>query len=366
LVASGVMPRLSSFLKQEARPSLQIESLRAITVLLGKTKIRGHKAVLSQFIRMLSSGNDLVAAQAAKSLGILAEEPVGRDLCLKAGAMKPVLKKLEHKAEVITCKTLAQLCSGDPAPHFSHVQPALRTLARLIDAEDHRLLSFVCLTLYHLSKGGSTEKIQAILALGICKRIVELSASPVRFVRICSVWIMTNICGGDDFQRQSIIDAKPGLGALLADENTLVRQGARRLVRGIANGSDVQIQYLIDSNVMSTLIELLKEEDTFRPASSAICRVCHLGTIKQVSNLVLHNGLVTALCSLLSESDETIVERALGALLRVREFVEKRRKRKNSAFSFSVAASDIALIHALLDHRNQNIQALAADLRDFR
>ena len=170
-----------------------------------------------------------------------------------------------------------------------------------------------------------------------------------------------------DINQKSIIDAKHRIKALLLDEDVLVRRQACGLVDAIASRGSDEIQYLIDTHAVSKLIKYVRNESFLRhAASSALCRVCHLGTIKQVSNLVLHNGLVTALCSLLSESDETIVERALGALLTVQDTIEKRRKRKNSAFRFSVAASDIALIHALLGHRNQNIQALAADLRDFR
>ena len=212
--------------------------------------------------------------------------------------------------------TLSNLCRGKPQPAWAMVQPALPHLAQLIFSNDDEVLADGCWALSYLSDGAN-DKIQAVLDMGICARIVELMGHPPASVQTPALRTAGNIVTGDDNQTQNVINcgALQRLLALLSSPKKGIRKEACWTISNITAGTREQIQAVIDANIIPPLVHLLSvaEFDIKKEAAWSISNATSGGSPEQIEYLV-RQGCIKPLCDLLICNDARLVTVALEGI----------------------------------------------------
>ncbi|RDX94678.1 Importin subunit alpha-4, partial [Mucuna pruriens] len=280
------------------------------------------------FVNLLSfSTTDGVGEEVAWALGnIAADSPSNRDLVLNHAALWPLLYKLNSSLELsmlrVATWSLSNMVRGNPPLNFDQVNVALTTLGRLIQLNDEEVVTDACWALSYLSDD-SFNKIQAIIEIGICPKLVSLLLHPSDTVIVPALRTLGNIVCGDDAQTQAVIDnlLLPCLHQLITNQHKItIFKEACWTISNITAGNRAQIQAVIDANIIPPLVHILhcSEFHIKKEAIWAIINIIHGGSHDQI-RLVATEGCIKPLCDLLSCPDPQVVIICLEGLGKILE-----------------------------------------------
>jgi importin subunit alpha-6/7 len=245
--------------------------------------------------------------------------------------------------------TLAGLCLSKPSPpDFNVIRAALPTLATLLQyCKDELVLKQACTTVACLSSG-SVEKKRAILAAGICPRLVallddhnlisssSLSSSPTstwHVVQEAALRTLAIIMSGNPNHHphqtqmviQHVLDCNngsllPRLRALLDSPLAEIRRYTCWAVCNATSGqnNEQHIQAVIHYNIIPPLIHLFVhgDGDSREHAFLTVLNTLARGTAPQVQHIV-QQGCIAPIVNLLMVSEPTMIRVALVALERI-------------------------------------------------
>ncbi|OQR80968.1 importin subunit alpha [Thraustotheca clavata] len=361
-------PRLISWLKLNDQPSLQVEALWALTNIAAgatdNTSVLLNNGVIPTLVSLLDSPNDEVLEQSVWVLGNLAGEGSNtRDSVLAAGAL-PALVNTLKKAPAerlslfrILTWTLSNLCDGQPRPVFD-INLVLPSLGKMLASTDTEVLSHVCWAFSHLCDGPSTH-IQAVVDSEVCLRLVELlSHSSWRVTKPALRAIGNIVCAEDDHDyTQHIIEcgAVPSLRKLIAHSNREIQKEACWTLSNIAAGTVDQIQCVLDSGCIPSLMNLASSDTTDTEVRSEACWVVlnatSCGSDSQIEYLV-NEGCIQILGNLLEES--SMVMMALEGLERILQVGELEAKRTDAPNPYAGLMAS-ANIETLVSHKSTTV-----------
>ncbi|CEG47720.1 importin subunit alpha-1-like [Plasmopara halstedii] len=361
-------PRLIKWLRLRDRPTLQVEALWALTNIAAgatdNTSVLLQNGVIPTLVSLLDSSNEEVLEQSVWVLGNLAGEGAAtRDLVLSAGALTPLVNNLKKTSwdrlsllRILTW-TISNLCDGQPRPVFD-IALILPYLAKMLTSTDTEILSHVCWAFSHLCDGPSTH-IQAVVDSNVCFRLVELlSHSSWRVTKPALRAIGNIVCAEDDHDyTQHIIEcgAVPSLRRLIAHSNREIQKEACWTLSNIAAGTVDQIQCVLDSGCIPSLMGLAASDATDAEVKSEACWVVlnatSCGSDSQIEYLV-NQGCIQILGNLLEET--SMVMMALEGLERILQVGELEAKRTDSPNPYaSLMAS--ANIETLVSHKSATV-----------
>jgi hypothetical protein len=233
----------------------------------------------------------------------------------------------------------------------------------MLTSSDTEILSHVCWAFSHLCDGPSTH-IQAVVDSDVCFRLVELlSHSSWRVTKPALRAIGNIVCAEDDHDyTQHIIEcgAVPSLRRLIAHSNREIQKEACWTLSNIAAGTVDQIQCVLDSGCIPSLMQLASNETTDAEVKSEACWVVlnatSCGSDSQIEYLV-NEGCIQILGNLLEET--SMVMMALEGLERILQVGELEAKRTDSPNPYaSLMAS--ANIETLVSHKSATVAKRAS------
>eukprot|EP01134_Creolimax_fragrantissima_P003859 CFRG3859T1 len=317
VVAIGIISDLITFMKMDIHPSLQFEAAWCLTNLASGTDPHTQLVIeaggVEAFAHLLSVHDLQTVEQAVWGIGNVAGNSAEcRDLVLRSGCLKPILQILQTTRRVSLLRnatwTLSNICRGKPAVDMSLVEQALPIFKQLVYREDREVLIDICWGLSYLTDGAN-DKIQAVVDLGITKRLVDLLRHESIHVVTPALRTIGNIATGEDHQTQKVISsgALPALKSLLSSTKPAIRKETCWTLSNITAGTAAQIQLVYDEDILPILVNMADYElfDTQKEAVWALANLTS-GADKKHIEYIVGLGVFNPLIALLGTEDRLI------------------------------------------------------------
>ncbi|KAF1779303.1 WD40-repeat-containing domain [Phytophthora cactorum] len=367
-------PRLIKWLRLRDRPTLQVEALWALTNIAAgatdNTSVLLQNGVIPTLVSLLDSSNEEVGLMVSYRHVVSWFAEIWCTLGLArvgVGTIRMGPGKLGRRRSCDKGPRAERWCadSAGEQPEEDVMGPTVAASYLDLDYQqlhDTEILSHVCWAFSHLCDGPSTH-IQAVVDSDVCFRLVELlSHSSWRVTKPALRAIGNIVCAEDDTTTPStsLSVARASLRRLIAHSNREIQKEACWTLSNIAAGTVDQIQCVLDSGCIPSLMGLAASDATDAEVKSEACWVVlnatSCGSDSQIEYLV-NQGCIQILGNLLEET--SMVMMALEGLERILQVGELEAKRTDSPNPYaSLMAS--ANIETLVSHKSATVAKRAS------
>lgn len=199
---------------------------------------------------------------------IAGDGAAARDPLIAAGVVPVLTRAIETCGHTPTLRVatwaLSNLCDGQPRPmlQVDSIIPVLAAALRCLDTE---VLCHVCWVLSHLCDGPGAH-IQAVVAANVCRHLVGLLTHPSwRVIKPALRAVGNIVCAEADVDYTHhivLLGAVPCLRVLIEHPCKDIQKEACWTLSNIAAGSVDQIQAVLDSGAVPSIINLASNHAT--------------------------------------------------------------------------------------------------------
>lgn len=221
---------------------------------------------LPRLIEMIHSGSTTLQYNASqgfrKLLSIEKHPPI--DDVIKTGVVPRLVEFLsftnEPKIQFESAWALTNIASGtEQQTRFVIDHGAVPALCQLLKNHEIEIREQAVWALGNIS-GDSPTCRDIVIRAGVLAPILDMinPESPLSLLRNCT-WTLSNFCRGHPQPRfETVSAALPALAALLYSNDTEILTDACWALSYLSDGTDEKIQEVIDTDISSRLIELLR------------------------------------------------------------------------------------------------------------
>jgi len=250
--------------------------------------------------------------QALWAIGNIAgHSSICRDYVLSFNILEDLVNLSANTNSISVIRNIAWTISNftrgkNPVPQLKKVAIALPVLAKFIYTTDVDILSDSLWALHFLSDMGDNECITMIIDHGICPKLVEYLDHPSISIQCPALRIIGNICTGDDYQTQYIMNLNilNPLKNLLSNKNLSIRKETCWVLSNIAAGNTTQVQQLINNKQIILKLVQISIEDEISAKREALWVLSNIADAsnKDQSILLLSNKILIPICKLFNEN----------------------------------------------------------------
>eukprot|EP00466_Bigelowiella_natans_P019392 jgi/Bigna1/68275/fgenesh1_pg.5_\ len=320
----GALQPLVEALKQTESTELQFEAAWALTNIASTdfTKQVVYAGAVEPLVGLLTSQSADVREQSAWCLGNVAGDCAElRDTVIRAGAVEPILANVRQPESLSllrnTIWAMSNLCRGKPGVQIEvarQVMPVLANTVMLCSDED---------------------------------------------TLIDACWAFSYLTDGENERIDLLVEHKPVVQALvkhLHSKSSSLIAPVLQTLGNVINGTDEQTQVVMDSGILSHLLQLLQH-----PKKSLRKETCWL-----ISNIaaggwgvVVELGAIKPLCELLTASDPNLVSVVLSALESILQVSEENGLDYDERLE---DAEGLDKLEELQGHKNEDIYLKAVSI----
>jgi len=368
-VEVGALQPLVEALKQTESTELQFEAAWALTNIASTdfTKQVVYAGAVEPLVGLLTSQSADVREQSAWCLGNVAGDCAElRDTVIRAGAVEPILANVRQPESLSllrnTIWAMSNLCRGKPGVQIEvarQVMPVLANTVMLCSDED--TLIDACWAFSYLTDG-ENERIDLLVehkpvVQALVKHLDSKSSSLIAPV----LRTLGNVITGTDEQTQVVMDSGilSHLLQLLQHPKKSLRKETCWLISNIAAGNRKQISMLLEEpRLIHEVLQHLAwgQWEVREEAAWAISNLC---MSKEHVQKVVELGAIKPLCELLTASDPNLVSVVLSALESILQVSEENGLDYDERLE---DAEGLDKLEELQGHKNEDIYLKAVSI----
>ncbi|CAF1270251.1 unnamed protein product [Adineta ricciae] len=238
-------------------------------------------------------------------------------------------------------------------------------LSRLLQNNtDTRILRGVCYIIRKLIQQ-SNKLISTVIENSVIPRLVTLLEHTVEVIRLSALTVIKEILGGNDQEKQMVLDDDgflPHLSMLFDVDRTQINENLCDVIVNITAGTESQIQAVIDADIFPRMIQFLYlDADKIKERVACTIRNSTRFSSTQTEYFV-GQGAIPLLFDLLRSSETKIIEIVLEGLQNILGWgvAESKQMQNSNPYTMLIKElNELDKVEELRSHRDNEVAARA-------
>ncbi|CAF1552603.1 unnamed protein product [Adineta ricciae] len=375
IITLDVVSRLVQLLTSE-NDKFQKKALRILLNVTGgsskQTKYVVDAGTVPILIQLMQSPNEITQEDAIWMLSNIAGDNKNyRDFVLDHGILEPLLNVLSDDTCTLTMLEVATWCLSNlcrfdsPSVDFPKIPSIIPILSRLLQNNtDTRILRGVCYIIRKLIQQ-SNKLISTVIENSVIPRLVTLLEHTVEVIRLSALTVIKEILGGNDQEKQMVLDDDgflPHLSMLFDVDRTQINENLCDVIVNITAGTESQIQAVIDADIFPRMIQFLYlDADKIKERVACTIRNSTRFSSTQTEYFV-GQGAIPLLFDLLRSSETKIIEIVLEGLQNILGWgvAESKQMQNSNPYTMLIKElNELDKVEELRSHRDNEVAARA-------